>query len=140
MSITMSTITVSILTKNDQKKLTKQQKAIITQEIDELEIQRLAAGKIAQEWDHFVHENYNGYGTDAIMNMMCYHQNIRKGFGKHNCESNYIEHSKRDKDGTWLEEAMRGVELYMICSSFTKLITEKKKERGDYAKYSRLKN
>ena len=135
----MSTITVSILTKNDQKKLTKQQKAIISKEIEELEVQRLAAGKIAQQWEEDVYENYNGHGTDAIMNMMCYHQNIRKGFGKHNCESNYIEHSKRDKDGTWLEEAMRGVELYMTCSHFTKEITNKKKERGDYAKYSRLK-
>ncbi len=130
---------MSTVTSAPKIKLTKKQREVIDQEIADIEVQRLAAGKIAQEWDHFVHENYNGYGTDAIMNMMCYHQNIRKGFGKHNCESNYIEHSQRDKDGTWLEEAMRGVELYMTCSSFTKKITDKKKERGDYEKYSRVK-
>jgi hypothetical protein len=131
---------MSTVTTTTKVKLTKKQRAIIDQEIADIEAQRLVAGKLAEEWEHFVHENYNGYGADAIMNMMCYHENVRKGFGKYNCESNYIEHSQRDKDGTWLEEAMRGVELYMTCSHFTKKITDKKKERGDYNKYSRLKN
>jgi hypothetical protein len=123
---------MSIVTSAPKIKLTKQQKAIITQEIADLETHRAASGKLTEEWEHFVHENYNGYGADAIMNMMCYHENVQKGFGTYNCESNYIEHSQRDKDGTWLEEAMRGVELYMNCSRFTKKITDKKKERGDY--------
>ena len=48
--------------------ITKQQKAIITQEIEELEVQRIAAGKIAQQWEEDVYENYNaetGQGDDA---------------------------------------------------------------------------
>jgi hypothetical protein len=121
-------------------KLTKTQRAVITQDIDELETQRLAAGKIAQQWEEDIYENYNGHGTDAIMNMLSYHQNIRNGFGKCNDENNYTEKCNKDKDGMWLREAQRGVELYMVCSGFTKLISEKKRERGDYAKYSRIKH
>ena len=119
--------------------ITKQQKAIITQEIEELEVQRIAAGKIAEQWNDDVHENYNGHGTKAIMNMRAYHQNIRNGFGKSNNEEFYITQCKKDKDGTWLEEALRGAELYLVAQSFTNLICEKKKERGDYEKYSRVK-
>lgn len=102
-------------------------RSVITQEIAELERQRRAAGAIAEEWNDYVHTNYNGHGTKAIMNMRAYHENIANGFGHCNSEGNYQMHLRKDPDGSWLKEALHGAELYLAAYQFTKLICAKKK-------------
>ena len=106
-------------------------------EIDALEERQKQLYVEHAAWTHHVHENYNGYGTNCIMNMQAYYCNIERGFGHCNNEVNYQTHSARDLDGTWLEEAQRGVALSMKCHHLLQEILKLKTERGDFTKRMR---
>jgi len=104
----------------------------LDEQIRELEEQHKKAMIVCNEWDHHVHEDFNGYGCFAILNMHAYHCNVARGFGKANDETNYQNHLARDKDGTWLQTAMHWVELSLHLSNIHKQIMKLRTERGDF--------
>ena len=120
-----------------QRRVTKKSRTPLDDEIDALEERQKQLFIEHDAWTHHVHENYNGYGTNCIMNMQAYYCNIERGFGHCNNEVNYQTHSARDLDGKWLEEAQRGVALSMKCHHLLQEILKLKTERGDFTKRMR---
>jgi hypothetical protein len=90
------------------------------------------------EWSHRVHEDLNGYANDAIKNFVAYLRNIENGFGKHNDETNFQNHSQRDVTGQWFKEAQIGAELLSQSSRIHKEIIVLQKERELLVKQNRL--
>ena len=96
----------------------------LDKQIEELEAQHATQKLICGEWEHHVHEDFNGYGCFAILNMHAYHLNAARGFGSSNCESNYQSKLAQDKDGTWLEAAMHWVKLSLVSRNLHAQILE----------------
>ena len=113
---------------------TKKPRSPLDEQIEVLEAQMAAQKLLCNEWEHHVHEDFNGYGCLAILNMHAYHLNVARGFGKGNSESNYQSKLAQDKDGTWLECAMHWVQLSLVCRDLHAQILELKKQRGDFTK------
>lgn len=109
-------------------------------QIKELEEQDKIAMIACKEWSHHVHEDFNGYGCFAILNMHAYHCNVARGFGGGNNETNYQSNLQRDKDGTWLQTAMHWVELSLHRSNIHKQIMKLQTERGDFTPKKRRKS
>jgi hypothetical protein len=113
---------------------------ILNKQIEVLEAQQAAQTLICNEWEHHVHEDFNGYGCFAILNMHAYHLNVARGFGKSNDESNYQSEIARDKDGALLECAMHWVKLSLECSRIGAQIRVLKNQRGDFTRNIRKKS
>jgi hypothetical protein len=122
-------------TKNTKKSV--KTRSPLDEQIEVLEAQMVAQTILCNEWEHHVHEDFNGYGCFAILNMHAYHLNVARGFGSGNDESNYQSEIARDKDGTWLECAMHWVKLSLECSRIRSQIRVLKNQRGDYTKHRR---
>jgi hypothetical protein len=108
--------------------------------IEELEQQHAVARASCNEWEHHIHEDFNGYGCIAILNFHAYHLNIARGFGKSNSESNYQYHLSKDKDGKWLEAAMHWTTLSLASHEIHKEILKLQAERGDFTRRMRKKS
>ena len=106
----------------------------LDEQIEELEAQHAAHRLICNEWEHHVHEDFNGYGCFAILNMHAYHLNVARGFGSCNDESVYQSKVAKDKDGTRLEAAMHWVKLSLVSRDLHDQILELKKQRGDFTR------
>ena len=106
----------------------------LDEQIEELEAQHAAHRLICNEWEHHVHEDFNGYGCFAILSMHAYHLNVARGFGSCNDESVYQSRVTKDKDGTRLEAAMHWVKLSLVSRDLHDQILELKKQRGDFTR------
>lgn len=111
----------------------------LDEQIEVLEAQQAAQMLICNEWEHHVHEDFNGYGCFAILDMHSYHLNVARGFGSSNDENNYQSKVAQDKDGTRLEAAMHWVKLSLESSNIRAQIFELKKQRGDFTRNIRKK-
>jgi len=112
---------------------------ILDEQIEALEAQHAAHRLICKEWEHHVHEDFNGYGCFAILSMYSYHLNVARGFGSSNDENNYQSKVAQDKDGTRLEAATHWVKLSIESSNIRAQIFELKKQRGDFTRNIRKK-
>ena len=112
---------------------------ILDEQIEALEAQYAAHRMICNDWEHHVHEDFNGYGCFAILSMYSYHLNVARGFGSCNDESVYQSRVAKDKDGTRLEAAMHWVKLSLESSNIRAQIFELKKQRGDFTRNIRKK-
>ena len=102
---------------------------ILDEQIKVLETQYAAHMLVCNEWEHHVHEDFNGYGCFAIFNMHAYHLNVARGLGSCNDESVYQSKLAKDKDGTWLQAAMHWVKLSLERRNLYDQILELKKQR-----------
>ena len=107
---------------------------ILDEQIEELEAQHATQKLICGEWEHHVHEDFNGYGCFAILSMHAYHLNVARGLGSCNDESVYQSKVAKDKDGTRLEAAMHWVKLSLVSRDLHDQILELKKQRGDFTR------
>ena len=104
----------------------------LDEQIKKLEAEFAIIIKACNDWEHHVHEDFNGYGCMAILGMHAYHLNRERGFCDANDESHYQHNLARDKDGKLMEATMHWVSLSLTARRLCDQIKKLKIDRGDY--------